>query len=76
MAHGGKTCPTSVNINSMGTGHLCVTVKVKKEISKVLKSQASGKKQTQRAGVSACVSVGGGGVVVVWSVVVKKALTV
>lgn len=37
-ARGRKTCPTSVNINSMGTGHLWASVKVRAEISKVLQS--------------------------------------
>uniref|UniRef100_A0A8C6AKV5 Abasic site processing protein HMCES n=1 Tax=Monodon monoceros TaxID=40151 RepID=A0A8C6AKV5_MONMO len=29
VAHGRKMCPTSVNVNSMGTGHLCASVKVR-----------------------------------------------
>ena len=37
-ARGRKTCPTSVNINSMGTGHLWASVKVRAKISKVLQS--------------------------------------
>lgn len=67
-------CPTHFNINSMGTGPLCASVKVITEISKVLKSQASGKKEIQKAELSvcACTCVWDGGVVVVWSMKVKK----
>lgn len=58
-ARGRKMCPTSVNINSMGTGHLWASVKVRAEISKVLQSLASGGKkqnnQTHRVEVCICV---------------------
>ena len=37
-ARGRKTCPLSANINSMGTGYLWASVKVRAEISKVLQS--------------------------------------